>query len=318
MPIPARAHFCWIGPTLSWAHAFAVLSAAAQAGLDEVILHHTDELAPTPALAALRAAPGVILAHINPLEILHQAEVKLALEGQLTALYHRLASPVQRADMLRAAILYLQGGIYLDLDTITIAPLRPLLGATQFIGQEYIVWPHWVRASRSPLVWGRHLALDLLRKALRLAPGGWRGFRRVEHWYFPGVNNAVMGATPGASLFAAYLRAMATLPPGAQVPPYALGPDMLQSLIARFTPAELVIHPPAIFYPLPPEISEHWFRPSRPGALARALRPQTLVVHWYASVRSKPHVAVIDPAFIRAHRESQLFSALVSTALPQL
>jgi mannosyltransferase OCH1-like enzyme len=32
---------------------------------------------------------------------------------------------VQRADVLRAAILYLQGGICLDLDTITVASLRP-------------------------------------------------------------------------------------------------------------------------------------------------------------------------------------------------
>src|SRR5260221_5005876 len=44
MPIPARVHFCWIGPQLSWAYAFAVLSAAAQAGMDEAVLHHTDEL----------------------------------------------------------------------------------------------------------------------------------------------------------------------------------------------------------------------------------------------------------------------------------
>ena len=224
---------------------------------------------------------------------------------------------MQRADVLRAAILYQQGGIYLDLDTITVASLRPLLAAAQFVGSEYIVWPQWVRGSRSPVVWARHLALDVLRKGLRLLPGGWRWFRAVEGWYFKGVNNAVMGAAPGAPLFAAYLRAMALMPAAHRTQAYALGPDLLQGLTGQAAAEGLVIHEPAVFYPLAPEISAHWFRFGRP-ALSQALRPQTLVVHWYASVRSKPHVARIDPGYIRAHRHNQLYSALVYRALPQL
>jgi hypothetical protein len=316
MPIPARVHFCWIGPSLPWAYVFAVLSAAAQGQMDKVILHHTDELADGPALAALRAAPGVRLARIDPHACLAEAGERLRLGAVLIELYAGLASPVQRADVLRAAILFLQGGIYLDLDTITISSLRPLLEAPQFIGAEYIVWPHWVRTSRSPFIWARHLALDLLRKGLRLTPGGWRLFRLVEGWYFKGVNNAIMGAAPGASLFAAYLTAMARMPVARRTQPYALGPDLLQELVRQFPATALVIHEPAVFYPLAPEISEHWFRTGRP-ALNLALRPQTLVVHWYASVRSKPHVARIDPGYIRAHRQTQLYSALVCQALPQ-
>jgi hypothetical protein len=317
MSIPARVHFCWIGPTLPWAYVFAVVSAAAQGHMDEVVLHHTDALEDGPALAALRAAHGVRLERTDPHACLAETGARLALGEELIALYVSLTSPVQRADVLRAAILFLQGGIYLDLDTITVAPLRPLLAAPQFIGTEYIVWPHWVRTSRSPLVWARHLALDVLRKILRLTPGGWRGFRYVEHWYFKGVNNAVMGAAPGATFFAAYLRAMARLPVPQRTQPYALGPDLVQGLVGQFSTEELVIHEPAVFYPLPPEISEHWFRPSR-AALGRVLRPQTLVVHWYASVRSKPHVARLDPGYIRAHHKDQLYSALVYKVLPQL
>jgi hypothetical protein len=49
-----------------------------------------------------------------------------------------------------------------------------------------------------------------------------------------------------------------------------------------------------------------------------ALRPQTRVVHWYASVRSKPYIALIDPNYVRTHRHTQMYSALVSRALPQL
>jgi hypothetical protein len=219
--------------------------------------------------------------------------------------------------VLRAAILYLQGGIYLDLDTITVASLRPLLDAPQFVGTEYIVWPHWVRSSRSWAVLAKHLALDVLRSGLRLCPGGWRGFRHVEPWYFKGVNNAVLGAQAGAPLFAAYLTAMAALPPARRSQPYALGPDLLQSLIGQFSSADLAIHEPGVFYPLAPEISTHWFRTGA-ASLNLALQPQTLVVHWYASVRSKPYIALIDPDYVRTHRHTQLYSALVSRVLPQL
>lgn len=315
MSIPARVHFCWIGPVLSWASAFAILSAAAQGDMDEVVLHHTDVLADGAPLEALRAAKGVRLEHVEPHKLLAEAEAALALPG-LRALYDGLVSPVQRADVLRAAILFLQGGVYLDMDTVTIASLRKLLAAKQFVGTEYIVWPHWVRTSRSPLVWAKHLALDVLRKGLRLMPGGWRAFRHVESWYFPGVNNAIMGAEAGATLFAAYLRAMVALPMEVRTQPYALGPDLLQELMGQIP--DLAIHPPALFYPLAPEISEHWFRRGRNAQLARALRAETCIVHWYASVRSKPHVAQITPDYIRAHCATQLYSALVQAALPGL
>jgi hypothetical protein len=315
MTIPARVHFCWIGQRLPWAYVFAVLSAAAQGGMDEVVLHHTDELEDGPELRALRQADGVRLERTDPMLRLGRAQEQLGVGDGLTALYARLTSPVMRADVLRAAILYLEGGIYLDLDTITVASLRPLLNVPQFVGSEFIVWPHAVRNSRSPLVWARHLALDVLRKALRLLPGGWRAFRRVETWYFPGVNNAVMGAQPGAALFRAYLRAMQALPPERLSEPYALGPDLLQALVSHYSGEELTIHPPPVFYPLAPEISEHWFRPSHGAELARVLPPETRVVHWYASVRSKPYVALIDPGYVRAHQNTQLYSALVCSAL---
>jgi hypothetical protein len=35
-------------------------------------------------------------------------------------------------------------------------------------------------------------------------------------------------------------------------------------------------------------------------------------------VRTKPYVAVISPDYVRAHRQTQLYSALVCAALPGL
>jgi hypothetical protein len=44
--------------------------------------------------------------------------------------------------------------------------------------------------------------------------------------------------------------------------------------------------------------------------LDAVLSAETRVVHWYASVRTKSRVALIDPDYVRNHRENQLYSAL--------
>src|SRR6202012_3272828 len=111
MTIPARVHFCWIGPQLSWAYAFALLSAAAQAGMDEVVLHHTDELAEGTVLNALRSTAGMRLERIEARDLLAKVGDRLGLSGVLADIYANLTSPSQRSDVLRAAILFMQGGI---------------------------------------------------------------------------------------------------------------------------------------------------------------------------------------------------------------
>jgi hypothetical protein len=316
--IPARVHFCWIGPRLPWAYVFAILSAAERGGLPDVILHHTDTLEPGAELSALTGAAGITLHQIDPIDCLTRVGTELGVGDRLAVLFGGLDSPVKRTDILRAAILFQQGGIYLDLDTVTVASLAPLLDATQFVGCEYIVWPHFVRASRSPAPWVRSLALDVLRKAICRMPDGWETFRRVERFYYRGVNNAVMGAEPNALLFARYLRAMLAIAPERLHEAYVLGPDLLQDLIGHDRQDDLIVHDPKVFYPLPPEISKHWFRLSDKVRLDAALSPETRVVHWYASLLTKSQVALITPKSVREQRPRQLYSALVCSYVSNL
>ena len=321
MPIPARLHFCWIGTSLPWAYAFAVLSAAERGGLPEIVLHHTDLLEDGDALRALRAAPGVELRWIDAAACLARADEILGLQGALGALYDWLDRPVTRSDVLRAVILFLEGGIYLDLDTVTVASLLPLTRSRNVVGAEFIVWPEAARVSRSLLVLARHLLLDLLRKVLKQVPGGWRAFRQVEQLYPRSINNAVMGAEPRSPVFADYLRSMTMLPPEQQRRLYALGPRLLQDVAKRHNPAELTVEDPHVFYPLPPEISEHWFRTVRHARLHQVLPRETRVVHWYASIRSRNLIARITPGYVRENHEQQLYSALVHwciKALPEV
>ena len=160
------------------------------------------------------------------------------------------------------------------------------------------------------------MALDLLRKLCRVLPNGWTLFRRVEHLYARCVNNAGMGSTPGSALMAAYLCAMVELAPSRQAASYGLGPHLLARVVASLAPASVTVHGPRVFYPLPPEISEHWFRRTRAADPGRVLSAETRIVHWYASVRTRARIAAIDPASITCRREHQLYSALVWSCVP--
>ena len=315
MTIPRQVHFCWIGTSLPWAYVFAVLSAAERSAITTIVLHHTDTLTEGPELDALRDCSRARLSRIEPRALLTQVGEGLGVGPRLAALYGRLDRPVMRSDILRAALLYRDGGIYLDLDTVTVASLLPLLHAAQFIGCEFIVWPRSVRESRSPAVWAVHLGLDLLRKIFRTVPGGWKMFRRIERLYCRGLNNAVMGTEAGTRLFADYLRAMLAVPTPDLVRPYALGPDLLGKTVAAYQGSDVTIQEPRVFSPLSPEISEHWFRVGRGVSLDAVLSAETRVVHWYASVRTKSRVAQIDPAYVQKHRTRQLYSMLVDSIL---
>jgi len=318
MTIPARVHFCWLGRSLPWAYVYAVLSAAENSGMEEIVLHHADPLADDARRRALELCPRVRLSRLDPVACLTAAGQAVGAGDGLVAIYHTLDNPAIRADMLRVAILYLKGGVYLDLDTVTRTSLVPLLEARQFVASERVIWPPFVRTSRSPALWCRSLTLDLLRKTMRRAPRGWEMFRWVEGFCYRAVTNAAMGAEANSGLCARYLRAMAAMAPQQCAQLYTLGPDLLQELADQFSNDELTVMEPEVFCPLPPQISEHWFRVSRSVRLSAALCAQTRVVHWYASVRTRLKVAAMDPQYVREFRERQLYSALVYSCVRTL
>ncbi len=82
------------------------------------------------------------------------------------------------------------------------------------------------------------------------------------------INGAVMGAEANSPLIVRYLHAMLAVTPERLLQTYSIGPELLQEMVDRGEKADLVVHDPPVFYPLSPEISEHWFRTNearRPG-----------------------------------------------------
>lgn len=310
MTIPAQAHFVWLGSELLWVHAWAVASAALQGGFAQVVLHHDAELGGSAPFRALSRVPGVATEKLDV-----PAELERAGGAPLVDVYRELATPAARSNVLRIALLHGRGGVYLDTDTITVQSLAPLLSpGGAFCGTERIVFPAeratGVLSRLRPAAIARMAARDVLRRL----PRGYRFFRHVEAHYPVAANNAVLGAQASHPLLAELLARMRTMAPARRRVRYALGTHLLQAAVADYRGGDLRVLPPAAFYPLGPEISEHWFRSqSTAVALADVVGPETFVVHWYASVRTRPHVAPLDATFVRAHAEKQLFAAL---ALP--
>ncbi|MEM7675044.1 MAG: glycosyltransferase [Myxococcota bacterium] len=308
--IPSVAHFIWYGPHFWWVNALAIRSAAARGGFERVVLHHDHDLSGTPAFEELRRLETFEARRLAPRALFERLG---ALGGPLTELHDQLKKPNARANMVRAAILATEGGVYLDTDTITVKSLDALRSAPAFCGRERVVFPVELlrdkRVSRILKSW----SLMAVREACRQMPQGWRWFRRIESWYPTAVNNAVVGSIPGHPLMLQLVQAMVDLPAARRHVPYALGTHLLQDRVALYDGRDLVVHPPSVFFPLGPEISHHWFRFRAGPQPAEILADDTHVVHWYASVRTKNIAPHIDEAYVRAHASRQLFSAL---ALP--
>jgi hypothetical protein len=307
--IPRVAHFIWLGRDLLWVHRLALVSAAKHGGFERVLLHHDGAL-DGRVLAELAAIPGVELAALDAPGL-----VEAAGGSALVECYRALVAPAARVNVLRMALLAERGGVYLDTDTVTLRSfVRLLARGGAFCGEERLIFPgansSWL-ARLQPAALARMAVRDVFRRL----PAGYAGFRSVERFYPTAVNNAVLGAEPGHALVRELVERAVRMPAERRRVRYALGTHLLQAAVSDFRGADLQVLPPAVFYPLGPEISEHWFRTRRTLELDRALTPETLLVHWYASVRTRPYVSQIDAAYVRKHDKSQLFSALAVRAL---
>jgi hypothetical protein len=309
--IPGIAHFIWLGRDFPWVHALAIRSCAERGGFERVVLHCSDDLSGSPWWPEVARLPGFEARPIDADRLLG------AVSGHgdaLRALYGRLAQPAARVNVLRAAILAVEGGVYLDIDTVTVRALDALRArGGVFFGEEHLVFPGATRRTLRPDLQLAAAVRAGVRELCRRWPGGWRSFRTLERFYPRAANNAVLAAEPGHAFVRDLLQRMIALPPRRQLVRFALGTHLLQQAAAACTDPTVHVLPPEVFYPVAPEISDHWFRADGSARAADLLRPACVVVHWYASVRTKDIVPTLTPARVRALAGRQAFSEL---ALP--
>ncbi len=193
--------------------------------------------------------------------------------------------PAGRSNILRYLILYREGGIYIDFDTLTVRDYRPLLSHPAFIGEEAVfrydddrvagnfkpgIIPHGIFFGLSYYLsfWnckylGDSAAINGLNRAL------------MRLWSDRKLNNAVLGCEAGSAFFA---RAIAMVPETDPKIKYALGPILMNRAWATEAAAQMRRLDPDHFYFIPPSQTYRFFYGPAP-----MLPPGCFSMHWCSS-----------------------------------
>lgn len=228
--IPHHFHLIWIGKRFPFVNRLAVESLRQTNPGARITVHFEDP----PDNADWKALDKVV--ELRPLDL---PALLGALPPSMSAVVPVLSGissgyPAGRSNILRYLILYREGGVYLDFDTLTVKDYSPLLGHPAFIGEESVFKPDDDRVAGRikpeivPLgiLFGlsyygsyfncRHFGDSALGNALnRLCMKGWS---------IDKLNNAVLGAEAANPFFG---RALALVPETDPKIRYALGPILM-------------------------------------------------------------------------------------------
>jgi hypothetical protein len=317
-PIPNTLHFVWFGESLPYFAVLAIRSALRANPGASATLWHGEELMRDDGLDALER-DGTTLRPIRIDELLVQAHAQVAHDAnlrvalsKLRAVYGELTAPAARSNLIRLLVLFAQGGVYLDTDTLSLQSLAELRALDAFCGREHVLWPKRRLDKLSAYYWTTGPALEALRALGSWLPNGHVLYRRTRRWYETAVNNAVLGFAPGHPLLARAFRRVAELEGGERTRRYRLGTHLLQEVVSsrpEGEPMTITLLDPDCFYPLGPIISAHYFKRRRDAARVAALLlpPRTRVVHWYSSVSN---LSPLDEKYIREHRTESVYAHL--------
>ena len=314
-PIPGHYHYVWFGQRFPLMNGISILSCLRHCPSARVTLWHSDDLDHDLEFRRLlqRGVEAKRLSLETVLSPLRERATPFDVD-QLERIWRSVESHVTRSNLVRAALLYRWGGVYLDTDTLVVRDLEPLRSHEAFLGSEHILWPDgahrglgWHRLVRGPV-------LDALRHCGARAPSGVQLYRRVQGWYPRAVNGAILGARPEHPAVARLLFETTQVPQAEWGIKHRLGTHVLQRTLAQYAASDLEVVAPDVFYPLGPEWSRQYFRPcSNPRAVAeRIVTPSTRVLHWYASVTD---LARLGPRELSALAERTAFGQLCTQYL---
>ena len=314
--IPNRYHFVWFGREFPLTHALAIRSVAATCAPEAIVLHATDDLRGQPDFDPLLAdVPSFVVRPIDIGALLDEPSIPEP--ARLRAIWDQLVAGRRWAalsDVMRYLVLYREGGVYLDLDTITVRDVRPLLAAPGFCGRERILVDAAAHRRGSVLRYFRTVPLDVARWICSRTESGIRGFARIADLYPAAINGAVLALSPLHAMAHEALRRVPDLVPMLEKRRPAIGPDLLQDLIDGEQRSDVTVFGPSHFYPLGPQMAAQLFRLRANAravdrAIESAIRPDTYIVHWYNdNLKSLPRPP--DRASIEELADRQMFSRL--------
>ncbi|NQW62835.1 MAG: hypothetical protein HQ461_08390 [Deltaproteobacteria bacterium] len=248
--------------------------------------------------------------HRISLDTVFQATGDLA--APLRALYSRIPASARSAqsNLLRYAILYDRGGIYVDFDILALHDFRHLLHHAAFVGEEQVwkVNKARVEGRREPWMVAptlSYLAAYALSRGWSLAggrslAGSWLVRKLDAAWSRPNLNNAVIGAEPRSAFVRRLLVAALDASPTRR---FALGPTLISDAWQADS-SEVERLPSSAFYFEPPTYSFRFFEGAAVTPPAAAL-----LVHYVNSNHPK-QLEKLSLEVIEARRLGPLFYQL--------
>jgi len=276
--IPNRAFFIWFGNRLPWTTGLAILSTKKVQNPDEIILYVDSEIH-GDGYDLIKDLPGITLKKI-------EASIFSDLNdnGLIWKLFQKFEKPALKSDLLRFALVYKYGGVYLDTDIIAIKPWNDLLKYKGFCGLEAVTFPGDMYTSSNPFPY----ILAGIRYAWRLfcahLPKGWQIFRPTERFFRHCANGAILGSEAGNKIVGDFFKKIGELKEKDFSLPACVGPHIVQKATKNKSSENMETLPSSYFYPLGPDISLQYFRKNSAKDLNKILYPQTRIVHWYNNV----------------------------------
>jgi Glycosyltransferase sugar-binding region containing DXD motif len=295
--VPERAHFLWTGTRFPYGNRLAIESLLRTNPELEVAIHLFGKGPDgAPHFEAVKRRARVAVRRHDPEALLRRCDAS----GELWRVYCAIPAHAASAqsNLLRYAVLWLEGGVYLDFDILVLRSLRPLLQDECTLGTELVWRADEARVAGQISAWmfaptaafATALALRWLDTALwgRL-PQRWHGALE-RAWSVTQPNNAVIAAIPKARFVGALLQRATEVDPSIR---YRLGPTLV-SEIARREPATVTLLPPEVLYFVPPSQSFRFFLDRRLEA-----PPSALLLHYVSSNHGRRLRALTPQAVAR-------------------
>lgn len=281
--IPHHFHLIWIGKHFPFVNRLAVETLRQSNPGARITIHYQDP----PATPDWQALQGRV--EFRPIDL---AALLASLPPSMSAVapvLEKISSGylAGRSNILRYLILYKEGGIYLDFDTLTVRNYAPLLAHAGFLGEEAVfrcdddrvagrikpeIVPYGILFGMSYYLsyWNcRFLGDSAPVNALN------RGLMNL--WSARKLNNAVLACEPGNAFFE---RAIALVPETDAKIKYALGPILMNRVWDEGGSARADVRrfDSSHFYFIPPSQTYRFFY-----GPAAELPATTYTLHWCSS-----------------------------------
>jgi hypothetical protein len=262
--IMRRFIYIWSGSNFPYVNVLSVVSTLKSHPNAQIIVYFVGETPKSEWSELLENIPQVSIVHTSPDEIFAQLPEHLE---KVAEVFHALSPNALSAqsNILRYALLYPFGGVYLDFDVLVLRPLDELLNCEAFVGEE-LVWAdnesrlhgqtniylaprNILWAVTHCLMWlDSHVTKGRLRIAELLQP-------TFRHWSRNKCNNAVIGASQRSEFIEELLLGVFTASTTIR---YATGPTLIDKVVCRQS-SNVDRRPSTDFYAVPPGQSYRLF-----------------------------------------------------------